>query len=193
MKQQIQLRRREADETAELPADLPPLLRRLYASRGVRSAQELERSVKGMLPWQHLNGVEKAVEILYNAFREGTRIIVVGDFDADGATSTALSILAMRALGCSNVDYLVPNRFENGYGLSPEVVDQAHARGAQLIVTVDNGISSHAGVEHARTLGIPVVVTDHHLPGIRCRAQRQSSILICPTVSSRRNRWQALV
>ena len=165
MKQQIQLRRREADETAELPADLPPLLRRLYASRGVRSAQELERSVKGMLPWQHLNGVEKAVEILYNAFREGTRIIVVGDFDADGATSTALSILAMRALGCSNVDYLVPNRFEDGYGLSPEVVDQAHARGAQLIVTVDNGISSHAGVEHARTLGIPVVVTDHHLPG----------------------------
>lgn len=165
MKQQIQLRRREADETAELPADLPPLLRRLYASRGVRSAQELERSVKGMLPWQHLNGVEKAVEILYNAFRDGTRIIVVGDFDADGATSTALSILAMRALGCSNVDYLVPNRFEDGYGLSPEVVDQAHVRGAQLIVTVDNGISSHAGVEHARTLGIPVVVTDHHLPG----------------------------
>ena len=165
MKQQIQLRRREADETAELPAELPPLLRRLYASRGVRSAQELERSVKGMLPWQHLNGVEKAVEILYNAFREGTRIIVVGDFDADGATSTALSILAMSALGCSNIDYLVPNRFEDGYGLSPEVVDQAHARGAQLIVTVDNGISSHAGVEHARTLKIPVVVTDHHLPG----------------------------
>ena len=165
MKQQIQLRRREADETSDLPADLPPLLRRLYASRGVRSAQELERSVKGMLPWQQLSGVEKAVEILYNAFREGTRIIVVGDFDADGATSTALSILAMRALGCSNIDYLVPNRFEDGYGLSPEVVDQAHARGAQLIVTVDNGISSHAGVEHARTLGIPVVVTDHHLPG----------------------------
>ena len=165
MKQQIQLRRREADETSDLPADLPPLLRRLYASRGVRSAQELERSVKGMLPWQQLSGVEKAVEILYNAFREGTRIIVVGDFDADGATSTALSILAMRALGCSNIDYLVPNRFEDGYGLSPEVVDQAHARGAQLIVTVDNGISSHSGVEHARTLGIPVVVTDHHLPG----------------------------
>ena len=85
MKQQIQLRRREVDETADLPAELPPLLRRLYASRGVRSAQELERSVKGMLPWQQLSGVEKAVEILYNAFREGTRIIVVGDFDIDGA------------------------------------------------------------------------------------------------------------
>ena len=165
MKQQIQLRRREADETTELPADLPPLLRRLYASRGVRSAQELERSVKGMLPWQQLSGVEKAVEILYNAFREGTRIVVVGDFDADGATSTALSVLGMRSLGCNNISYLVPNRFEDGYGLSPEVVDQAHARGAQLIVTVDNGISSHTGVEHARALGIPVVVTDHHLPG----------------------------
>ncbi|EBG0674627.1 single-stranded-DNA-specific exonuclease RecJ [Salmonella enterica] len=165
MKQQRQLRRREADETAELPADLPPLLRRLYASRGVRSARELERSVKGMLPWQQLSGIDNAVEILYNAFREGTRIIVVGDFDADGATSTALSVLGMRALGCDDISYLVPNRFEDGYGLSPEVVDQAKARGAQLIVTVDNGISSHAGVAHAKTLGIPVIVTDHHLPG----------------------------
>ncbi|ECD3751486.1 TPA: single-stranded-DNA-specific exonuclease RecJ [Salmonella enterica subsp. enterica serovar Orion] len=165
MKQQRQLRRREADETAELPADLPPLLRRLYASRGVRSARELERSVKGMLPWQQLSGIDNAVEILYNAFREGIRIIVVGDFDADGATSTALSVLGVRALGCDNISYLVPNRFEDGYGLSPEVVDQAKARGAQLIVTVDNGISSHAGVAHAKTLGIPVIVTDHHLPG----------------------------
>ncbi|EGT9797574.1 single-stranded-DNA-specific exonuclease RecJ [Salmonella enterica subsp. enterica serovar Kentucky] len=165
MKQQRQLRRREADETAELPADLPPLLRRLYASRGVRSARELERSVKGMLPWQQLSGIDNVVEILYNAFREGIRIIVVGDFDADGATSTALSVLGMRALGCDNISYLVPNRFEDGYGLSPEVVDQAKARGAQLIVTVDNGISSHAGVAHAKTLGIPVIVTDHHLPG----------------------------
>ncbi|EJL5625126.1 single-stranded-DNA-specific exonuclease RecJ [Salmonella enterica] len=165
MKQQRQLRRREADETAELPADLPPLLRRLYASRGVRSARELERSVKGMLPWQQLSGIDNVVEILYNAFREGIRIIVVGDFDADGATSTALSVLGMRALGCDNISYLVPNRFEDGYGLSPEVVDQAKARGAQLIVTVDNGISSHAGVAHAKTLGISVIVTDHHLPG----------------------------
>ncbi|EBU3311750.1 single-stranded-DNA-specific exonuclease RecJ [Salmonella enterica subsp. arizonae] len=165
MKQQRQLRRREADETADLPVDLPPLLRRLYASRGVRSARELERSVKGMLPWQQLSGIDNAVEILYNAFREGIRIIVVGDFDADGATSTALSVLGMRALGCDNISYLVPNRFEDGYGLSPEVVDQAKARGAQLIITVDNGISSHAGVAHAKTLGIPVIVTDHHLPG----------------------------
>ena len=121
--------------------------------------------MKGMLPWQRLHGIDKAVEFLYNALREGLRIVVVGDFDADGATSTALSVLALRALGGTNIAYLVPNRFEDGYGLSPEVVDQAHARGAQLILTVDNGISSHAGVERAHALGIPVVVTDHHLPG----------------------------
>ncbi|WBU50153.1 single-stranded-DNA-specific exonuclease RecJ [Kosakonia pseudosacchari] len=165
MKAQIQLRRREVDDAAELAEDLPPLLRRLYASRGVRTASELERSVKGMLPWQQLTGIDEAVAQLYNALREGLRIIVVGDFDADGATSTALSVLALRALGCENVSYLVPNRFDDGYGLSPEVVDQAHARGAQLILTVDNGISSHAGVTRAHELGIPVVVTDHHLPG----------------------------
>ncbi|WP_374257067.1 single-stranded-DNA-specific exonuclease RecJ [Yokenella regensburgei] len=165
MKSQIQLRRREVDEAVVLPESLPPLLRRLYASRGVKSASDLERSVKAMLPWQQLSGVEKAVEILHNAFREGLRIVVVGDFDADGATSTALSVLGMRALGCQNIAYLVPNRFEDGYGLSPEVVEQAHARGAQLIMTVDNGISSHAGVDRAHALGIPVLVTDHHLPG----------------------------
>ncbi|WLI76680.1 single-stranded-DNA-specific exonuclease RecJ [Kosakonia sp. H02] len=165
MKAQIQLRRREVDDSVELADSLPPLLRRLYASRGVRNASELERSVKGMLPWQQLTGIDDAVTHLYNALREGLRIIVVGDFDADGATSTALSVLALRSLGCENVSYLVPNRFDDGYGLSPEVVDQAHARGAQLILTVDNGISSHAGVARAHALGIPVVVTDHHLPG----------------------------
>ncbi|MCU6176620.1 MULTISPECIES: single-stranded-DNA-specific exonuclease RecJ [Citrobacter freundii complex] len=165
MKQKIQLRRREADETTELPDDLPPLLRRLYASRGVRTANDLERSLKGMLHWQTLTGVEKAVEMLHDAFEKNLRIMVVGDFDADGATSTALSVLSLRAMGCDTVEYLVPNRFEDGYGLSPEVVDQAHARGAQMIMTVDNGISSHAGVDHAHALGIRVLVTDHHLPG----------------------------
>lgn len=165
MKQKIQLRRREADETTELPDDLPPLLRRLYASRGVRTANDLELSLKGMLHWQTLTGVEKAVEMLHDAFEKNLRIMVVGDFDADGATSTALSVLSLRAMGCDTVEYLVPNRFEDGYGLSPEVVDQAHARGAQMIMTVDNGISSHSGVDHAHALGIRVLVTDHHLPG----------------------------
>lgn len=165
MKHQRQLRRRTVDEAADLPANLPPLLRRLYASRGVRSAGELERSVKGMLSWQQLSGIDNAVALLYRALQEELRIVVVGDFDADGATSTALSVLALRALGCGNVTCLVPNRFDDGYGLSPEVVDQAHARGAQMILTVDNGISSHAGVDRAHELGIPVLVTDHHLPG----------------------------
>lgn len=153
------------DEAADLPANLPPLLLRLYASRGVRSAGELERSVKGMLSWQQLSGIDDAVALLYRALQEELRIVVVGDFDADGATSTALSVLALRSLGCGNVTCLVPNRFDDGYGLSPEVVDQAHARGAQMILTVDNGISSHAGVDRAHELGIPVLVTDHHLPG----------------------------
>ena len=148
-----------------LPGELSPLLRRLYASRGGKTPDDLERGLKGMLHWRSLTGVEKAVEMLHDAFEKELRIMVVGDFDADGATSTALSVLALRAMGCHNVEYLVPNRFEDGYGLSPEVVDQAHARGAQMIMTVDNGISSHSGVDHAHDLGISVLVTDHHLPG----------------------------
>lgn len=165
MKHQTQLRRREVDDSIALPEELSPLLRRLYASRGVKSAGDLERGLKGMLHWRSLTGVEKAVEMLHHAFEKNLRIMVVGDFDADGATSTALSVLSLRAMGCQSVEYLVPNRFEDGYGLSPEVVDQAHARGAQMIMTVDNGISSHEGVDHAHALGIRVLVTDHHLPG----------------------------
>ncbi len=165
MKPQTQLRRREVDDSITLPEELSPLLRRLYASRGVKTPDDLQRGLKGMLHWRDLTGVEKAVEMLHDAFEKNLRIMVVGDFDADGATSTALSVLALRAMGCRSVEYLVPNRFEDGYGLSPEVVEQAHARGAQMIMTVDNGISSHAGVDHAHQLGIGVLVTDHHLPG----------------------------
>ncbi|MEY8710028.1 single-stranded-DNA-specific exonuclease RecJ [Mangrovibacter phragmitis] len=164
MKKQLQLRRRIVDDQAALPESLPPLLRRIYASRGVRSEEDLARSVKGLLPWQQLSGMEGAVAFLHQALVNQQRIVVVGDFDADGATSTALSVLALKQFG-ANVDYLVPNRFEDGYGLSPEVVVQAHQRGAQVIMTVDNGVSSHAGVDKAHELGIPVLVTDHHLPG----------------------------
>ncbi|HFZ1935273.1 single-stranded-DNA-specific exonuclease RecJ [Serratia marcescens] len=160
-----QLRRRPAADDTHLPASLPPLLRRLYALRGVQAEQELERSVKGMLPWQQLDGIDDAVSLLQQALADGRRIMVVGDFDADGATSTALTVLALRSMGGATVDYLVPNRFEDGYGLSPEVVEQAAARGAELIVTVDNGISSHAGVDVAHAKGMQVLVTDHHLPG----------------------------
>ncbi|AEF47197.1 single-stranded-DNA-specific exonuclease RecJ [Serratia sp. AS12] len=160
-----QLRRRAATDDSHLPASLHPLLRRLYALRGVKAEQELERSVKGMLPWQQLDGIDTAVGILQQALAASRRIMVVGDFDADGATSTALTVLALRSMGGSAVDYLVPNRFEDGYGLSPEVVEQAAARGAELILTVDNGISSHAGVDVAHAKGMQVLVTDHHLPG----------------------------
>ncbi|AKP32954.1 single-stranded-DNA-specific exonuclease RecJ [Yersinia aleksiciae] len=160
-----QLRRREAADDSHLPAQLHPLLRRLYASRGVKSAEELERGVKGLLAWQQLDGIDTGVTLLQQALAERRRIVIVGDFDADGATSTALAVLALRSMGGSHIDYLVPNRFEDGYGLSPEVVEQVAARGAELIVTVDNGISSHAGVDLAHAKGIQVLITDHHLPG----------------------------
>ncbi|QFS59443.1 single-stranded-DNA-specific exonuclease RecJ [Pantoea dispersa] len=160
----VELRRREAKADAQLPDDLPPLLRRLYLQRGVKDAAELERGAKFLLPWQSLGGIERAVTLLHQMLQQQRRIVVVGDFDADGATSTALTVLALRSMG-GNVDYLVPNRFEDGYGLSPEVVEQARARGAELILTVDNGISSHAGVDTAHQHGIPVLITDHHLPG----------------------------
>ncbi|QQN34754.1 single-stranded-DNA-specific exonuclease RecJ [Rahnella aceris] len=162
---QTQLRRREAATGVDLPAELSPLLRRLYLARGVTQSQELERGVRGMLPYQQLDGIDTAVALLQKALAERLRIIIVGDFDADGATSTALTLLSLRSMGCGNLDYLVPNRFEDGYGLSPEVVEQAASRGAELILTVDNGISSHAGVTLAHEKGIQVLITDHHLPG----------------------------
>lgn len=164
-KQLSQLRRRQQEGEAQLPAEMPALLRRLYHLRGITSASELERGAASLLPWQQLNGIEMAAQILHQALADQRRILIVGDFDADGATSTALSMLALRAMGGEHVAFLVPNRFEDGYGLSPEVVEQAKARGAELILTVDNGISSHAGVELANRYGIQVVVTDHHLPG----------------------------
>ncbi|AUQ42091.1 single-stranded-DNA-specific exonuclease RecJ [Yersinia ruckeri] len=160
-----QLRRREAADESGLPAELHPLLRRLYATRGLKSPDELERGVKGLQPYGLLDGIEAGVNLLQQALVERQRIMIVGDFDADGATSTALAVLSLRSMGCGNVDYLVPNRFDDGYGLSPEVVEQVAARGADLIVTVDNGISSHTGVDLAHVKGIKVLVTDHHLPG----------------------------
>ncbi|MEI7070577.1 single-stranded-DNA-specific exonuclease RecJ [Pectobacterium versatile] len=160
-----QLRRRPLAEDIDLPDTVPPLLRRLYAQRGVKGAQELERSLSGLLNYRLLSGIDKAIDLLQHTLAEKRCIVIVGDFDADGATSTALTVLALRSMGGVNVKYLVPNRFENGYGLSPEVVAQAAALGAEVIVTVDNGISSHAGVDDAHRRGIAVLVTDHHLPG----------------------------
>ena len=165
MRGKTELRRRVAAQACELPEDLHPLLRRLYAHRGVKQAVELERGAKNLHAFHSLSGIERAAEILQKAIADNLCIMIVGDFDADGATSTALTVLALRSMGGRNIKYLVPNRFDDGYGLSPEVVEQAAARGAQLIMTVDNGISSHAGVALAHEKGIAVVITDHHLPG----------------------------
>ena len=154
-------RRTCAGEIAD--ATLHPVLRRAYAARGVRQSHELTLTLDKLMPVGTLGGVEAAVELIL-AHRE-RRIVVVGDFDADGATSTALIVRCLRAWGFTSVDFLVPNRFEFGYGLTPEIVGLAAERSPTLIITVDNGISSNAGVAAARARGIQVLVTDHHLPG----------------------------
>ena len=145
--------------------DMPPLLNRLYAARGVSSAQELDKSLARLIPFQRLKGIEAAVELLVTAIDQRQRILIVGDFDADGATASAVGVLGLRLLGAAHVDYLVPNRFEYGYGLTPEIVEVALQREPQLLVTVDNGISSVEGVAAAKAAGLQVLVTDHHLPG----------------------------
>lgn len=156
--------RRAAAAGVLLAPGLHPVLTRAYAARGVRSAEELDISLSRLLPVGTLEGIPAAVDLLL-AHRTGGRVLVIGDFDADGATSSALVVRSLRRLGFSSVDFLVPNRFEFGYGLTPEIVALAAGRSPTLIVTVDNGVSSHAGVAAARTRGIDVLVTDHHLPG----------------------------
>lgn len=140
------------------------MLSRVYAARGVASEAELDLSLSRLLPVSRLKGVEEAAGLLMRSIESGQPLLIVGDYDADGATSTALAMLALRAFGAAAVDYLVPNRFDFGYGLTPELVEVAAKRQPGLIITVDNGISSIAGVARAGELGIPVLVTDHHLP-----------------------------
>jgi single-stranded-DNA-specific exonuclease len=154
----------QTDETG-LPADLHPVLRRVYARRGVLDARELNLGLDALLPAELMTGAREAAELMARHLREDNRILVIGDFDCDGATSTALSVLALSAMGAQQVDYLVPNRFEYGYGLTPGIVELAAGSHPDLIITVDNGVSSVEGVAAANALGIPVIVTDHHLPG----------------------------
>ena len=160
----IQVKNRTHIDASFLNLPCSPLLKQLYANRGVKTEHELDNSTKTLLHAKQLKGIDTACELLYQGFLSSKKIVVVGDFDADGATSTALSMLAFRALGFTNIDYLVPNRFDYGYGLTPETVDLARAKGAEIIMTVDNGISSISGVAHAQKLGVQVLVTDHHLP-----------------------------
>ncbi|HKT31999.1 MAG TPA: single-stranded-DNA-specific exonuclease RecJ [Gammaproteobacteria bacterium] len=150
---------------AVLPDSVHPLLRHIYAARGVLTAADLDHALTTLHDFRGFHGMRAAVALLAECLERDLKILIVGDFDADGATSSALGVRALRTLGARHVDYLVPNRFEYGYGLTPEIVALAATRHPHLIVTVDNGISSHAGVAAARAAGMRVLVTDHHLPG----------------------------
>ncbi len=161
---QKQIRRRPVELVTTFDQSVPPLLQRIYSARGIQHQHELQYQLAHLLK-PNFKGLQDAVAILADAVVAGAKIIIIGDFDADGATSSALAVLALRAMGLDNVDFLVPNRFEYGYGLTPEIVAVAAAQQPDVIITVDNGISSVEGVRVARELGIAVIITDHHLPG----------------------------
>ena len=157
--------RRKIFDDNYLTLPLSTKLKQIYASRGVSSPEELSLKVSQMCPVDSLKGIDQACEVLHNALVQQDHITIIGDFDADGATSTALMMEALTLLGSQHHDFLVPNRFEYGYGLTPEIVEVAAKQGAKLLITVDNGISCVAGVARAKALGLNVIVTDHHLPG----------------------------
>jgi single-stranded-DNA-specific exonuclease len=159
-----------AGSSAGWPVDLHPVLRRVYLGRKLAAAEELDLSLSRLLPGSPLTGLEAAVDLLQWALREHKRILIVADFDADGATGCALAMRGLRALGAADVRYVVPDRFRYGYGLSPEIVTVAAQQQPDLLMTVDNGISSLEGVAAARERGIRVLVTDHHLPGVEIPA-----------------------
>ena len=147
-----------------------PLLARLFAARGVRSPQELDDHLAHMIPPQQLKGATTAAQWLANALGAHQRICIVADYDCDGATACATAVRGLRMLAAgwsrSTIDYLVPDRVRDGYGLTPAIADRVHQTGAQVLVTVDNGIASVEGVAHARHLGLQVLITDHHLPAV---------------------------
>lgn len=157
--------RRTPHPESILSDDIHPILKRIYAGRGVISTTELNKHLQHLLPFHQLSGIEAAVQCLYTAITEQKSILIVGDFDADGATSTALAVTALIKLGAKKVDYLVPNRFEYGYGLTPEIVAVAQEFHPDILMTVDNGITSIAGVKAAKLAGMQVIITDHHLSG----------------------------
>ncbi len=156
---------RIAEVDSQLDDTLHPVLRRVYATRGIVRHEELNLELAGLLPPDQLKNCREAAQALFESMQDEQHVLVVGDFDADGATSCALFISCMKAMGYGKVSFLVPNRFEYGYGLTPEIVEVARQQNPDLIVTVDNGIASHEGVLAAARAGIRVLVTDHHLPG----------------------------
>ena len=160
------IRRRACEFDAQTwPRGLHPVLARIYAARGVAADADLEPKLSRLADPTALGGLDRACELLADAIGRDRRICIVGDFDADGATGTAVAVRGLRLLGARDVGYRVPNRFTHGYGLSPGLVEDLAADAPDLIVTVDNGIACHAGVAAARGLGMRVIVTDHHLPG----------------------------
>ncbi|MCH8491758.1 MAG: single-stranded-DNA-specific exonuclease RecJ [Idiomarina sp.] len=165
MSSPIQIRRREPRTTTNFPSHIPSVLQRVYANRGVEHAEQLDLSAKGLVHYQQLTDCERAAARIATAIMQGESICICGDFDADGATSVALLMSFFRDIQHARAFYLVPNRFADGYGLSANLAEYAHKEGANLLITVDNGISSHAGVQRANDIGMNVIVTDHHLPG----------------------------
>ncbi|WP_210398038.1 single-stranded-DNA-specific exonuclease RecJ [Motiliproteus sediminis] len=157
--------RRSTDTNPLAGSGLSPLLQRIFAARGVQGPDELDTGLKGLLPYHALKDIDRAVAVIGDTLMRGERILIVGDYDCDGATSSALAVLGLRAMGAGWVDFLVPDRFAYGYGLSPEIVAVAARCEPQLLITVDNGVSSVEGVAAARAAGMRVVVTDHHLAG----------------------------
>jgi single-stranded-DNA-specific exonuclease len=156
-----------------------PVLQRVYAARGVCATADLNVSIRGLLPIGTLGSVEAAAQLLWHHRQQGGLVLIVGDFDADGATSTALLVRALCSWGFCAVEFLVPNRFEFGYGLTPEIVALARQRRPSLIVTVDNGVASNAGVAAARAAGIDVLITDHHLAGAELP---QANVIVNPNL-----------
>jgi single-stranded-DNA-specific exonuclease len=184
----LQIKRREPSGGVCLGGRVHPVLERVYAARGLKSELDLGVGLERLLPVSTLEGVDAAAELLAR-HRSAGRVLVVGDFDADGATSTALMVRALRAWSFASVEFLVPNRFEFGYGLTPEIVALASERRPTLIVTVDNGVSSFAGVAAARERGIEVLVTDHHLPGARLP---EANVIVNPNLGASRFASRAL-
>lgn len=157
--------RRRVVPAHTLPSTLHPVVARVLAARGITDGKALALELRELLAPDSLLGMDRAVDLVVDAIRARRRIVVAGDYDADGATGVAVAVLGLRRLGAARVDYVVPNRLTMGYGLSPALAQEAARAGEGLLITVDNGIASVAGVEAAREQGMQVLVTDHHLPG----------------------------
>ncbi len=173
--------RARVEVTDDSLSELHPIVRRIFSARGISSNGQIDHRIQGMLSPDLLGGTLEAAELLYQMLNEQRRILIVADFDADGATSCALAMRALKAMGFKNLAYLVPNRFEYGYGLTPEIVALATETSPDLIITVDNGIASIEGVQAAKVAGCSVLVTDHHLQGSELPA---ADVIVNPNLTT---------